>query len=939
MVAFGLFMLILLVLVAVSLILPWVQAGQIRALRRELDALRQSAPGAATRPDRPAATAQGQAAPAAAPAAGTTTGPERRPATSGPAFLPTPRAAPAESAQPPPAAARAAHPPPVTTRKASAQDAGPQPEEITLEQRLSARLPVWVGSIALAFAGFYLVKYSIESGLLGPLSRVLLGALFGIALLAGGMRVRTLPRLANGERIGQALSGAGIAVLYGCLFAAASLYHLVPPWLAFVGMAVVTAVAVALSLRQGAPIAVLGLAGGFLTPGLVGGGDPSVPMLFTYLYFLLAGVLMVARQRAWWGVAATAVAAGYLWVLLALWWGLGVHDGPWLAAYLLAVAVTGAFAAGGSVPADGHLHLRARVVGALAVVGAVLLMGPVTAQGGMELLEWTLFALLAAACVVLSARDAAAWGSMPLASLLVSATLLLRWEAPVAALHLTITGMFAVIHVLAPLLLMLRGATPQRWAGLATAAALAYFLAAFMKLHVPVPGLDAWGMTALVLAALWGVLAWHAQGRAASAPEPWNEPAALLTAGAGGFGALGLLITLDPAAIPAVFAIVLALLASARPHHALRGRNRLMTLFAALLTVTLLPYAILLLQVLAFSLVGDRILHGAVDDLNLLVQNVTGLVLFMPRDLPGAGLALLTLGIPAAALWLAAWRLHGRGESMLVQRLDLAAAGLAALYVYVLCRRLPVPDAELVFARTGFIDRGLVTNALLVLGIACVVTGWRNGRAGLERAGRGLCVLAALRLAWFDLLVLNPWWSAQAVGAMPVFNGITLTYGLPLVWMGLALVLLGRRYTETAVRWFGPLAAVMLFALVTLSVRQWFQGTWLDRGAVSEAELYSYSVAWLVLGICMMTAGAVFERRVMRFAALALMTVTVGKVFLVDAAELSGLYRVLSFLVLGFCLLGLSHVYTRFVERPGAARAPAPATSPAPVGPDRAHGG
>ena len=37
------------------------------------------------------------------------------------------------------------------------------------------KLPVWIGSIALILAGFYLMKYSIQQNLLSPLDRVMLG--------------------------------------------------------------------------------------------------------------------------------------------------------------------------------------------------------------------------------------------------------------------------------------------------------------------------------------------------------------------------------------------------------------------------------------------------------------------------------------------------------------------------------------------------------------------------------------------------------------------------------------------------------------------------------------------------------------------------------------------------------------------------------------------
>jgi uncharacterized membrane protein len=45
---------------------------------------------------------------------------------------------------------------------------------------------VWVGGLTLALGGFFMVRYSIEQGLLGPGVRTILGGLFALALLAAG---------------------------------------------------------------------------------------------------------------------------------------------------------------------------------------------------------------------------------------------------------------------------------------------------------------------------------------------------------------------------------------------------------------------------------------------------------------------------------------------------------------------------------------------------------------------------------------------------------------------------------------------------------------------------------------------------------------------------------------------------------------------------------
>ena len=157
-----------------------------------------------------------------------------------------------------------------------------------------------VGGVALALAGFFLVKYSIEHDLLSPLARVLLGSALGVGLLGAAGWVRSKPDFANGRRIAQSLSGAGVAVLYVCLFASVGLYDLLAPLPGFLGMAALTGAAVVLSLRHGMPIALLGLVGGFLTPALVGSSNPSAPLLFIYLFCIFGGLMTVIKRQNWW---------------------------------------------------------------------------------------------------------------------------------------------------------------------------------------------------------------------------------------------------------------------------------------------------------------------------------------------------------------------------------------------------------------------------------------------------------------------------------------------------------------------------------------------------------------------------------------------------------------------------------------------------------------
>ena len=92
----------------------------------------------------------------------------------------------------------------------------------------------------------------------------------------------------------------GIAILYATLFAIHALWHLLPAGVVFLLMLVVTAVAVALSIRRDSMfIALLGLMGGFATPALLSSGENRPVGLFSYLLLLNAGLAWVAYRKRW----------------------------------------------------------------------------------------------------------------------------------------------------------------------------------------------------------------------------------------------------------------------------------------------------------------------------------------------------------------------------------------------------------------------------------------------------------------------------------------------------------------------------------------------------------------------------------------------------------------------------------------------------------------
>ena len=140
---------------------------------------------------------------------------------------------------------------------------------MSLEERLGTQWAVWVGGLALALGGIFLVRYSIEQGLLGPGVRVTLGALLAAALVGAGEWARRSERLAGisglpTAHIPSILTAAGTTVAYADVYAAYALYGFLAPGSAFVLLGLVALATLAAALLHGPALAGLGLVGAYV---------------------------------------------------------------------------------------------------------------------------------------------------------------------------------------------------------------------------------------------------------------------------------------------------------------------------------------------------------------------------------------------------------------------------------------------------------------------------------------------------------------------------------------------------------------------------------------------------------------------------------------------------------------------------------------------------
>ncbi len=94
----------------------------------------------------------------------------------------------------------------------------------------------------------------------------------------------------------------------------------------------------------------------------------------------------------------------------------------------------------------------------------------------------------------------------------------------------------------------------------------------------------------------------------------------------------------------------------------------------------------------------------------------------------------------------------------------------------------------------------------------------------------------------------------------------------------------------------------------------WFLRYSGDWNLVHDYRMYAqftYSAFFMLFGATLLTLGFWRRTAFLRWQALVVLAVSIGKVFTVDVSELSQGYRILSFLGLGALLLGVSFVYQR----------------------------
>jgi uncharacterized membrane protein len=258
--------------------------ARVYQLEREVAALRGVSPPAMS-PEAAAETTAGKVATSGrSPAEWTATAP----VSAGPAI-------PAAAA--PDAAAQAASAGFKSVAAASASGGPPRVrEERSLESRVGSQWFNRIGIVAMLIGVAWFLKFAFDNHWVGPAGRILIGLLSGAALIAWSERFRSKGYAA----FSYSLKAVGSGVLYLSLWAAFSLYHLIPPGVAFAGMVLVTAFNAFIAWRQSAELlAVYAIVGAFSTPLLLSTGRNEEVFLFSYLLMMNAATMALLVLKGW----------------------------------------------------------------------------------------------------------------------------------------------------------------------------------------------------------------------------------------------------------------------------------------------------------------------------------------------------------------------------------------------------------------------------------------------------------------------------------------------------------------------------------------------------------------------------------------------------------------------------------------------------------------
>ncbi|MGO4572985.1 DUF2339 domain-containing protein [Microvirga sp. 2TAF3] len=793
------------------------------------------------------------------------------------------------------------------------------PQGQGFEEKLGTRWAVWVGGIALALGGVFLVRYSIEQNLLDPTTRIILGGLFALGLIGAGEWLRRQERAIAlpgipAANVPSILTAAGTCTAFASAYAAYALYDLIGPGTVFVLLGAIAVLAMVAATLHGPTLAALGLVGAMGSPLLVSSHRPQPWALVVYLAFVVLPAYGVARLRLWRWLALAGAAGALAWAL-----PIFLLDSADALPAMVHLAIQTAFAAfflvvdpyrnGTDDEASIDWHATLTLL-AFAMAGVIVASSVVAGDARPVFVGIIALILLATGIRFAPASPAAAWAALATVGALIVWPIrtmlgkdpgnLFYQSGDAFALRPDALGSYLTFALIsspviagASLFRLARSrnlplAIAAWYAGAATAGPLLALVAAYWRVAEFERSLSFALVAGMLALAFVSAITWLSR-------QPDREAANIR---------LGIGATASAALAALALGLTFAL-----------DKGMLTVAFA--------------LTALGTTWVADRIsipaLRYAVGAIGLIVL---GRLIWNPTIVEGNPGPLIVnwllwgYGIPAVSFFLASRLLERTGRDRVVQLTESLSIVFATFLVFFEIRHAlhagdPLAD------RFNLLEAGLLATESLAFAILLTRLDIRRTDP-VYRWGSLIFKLVSVALCAAGLLVFeNPLLTDEPIPGGTFFNALIPAYLLPsILAILLALAEQDARpslYSRTS----AILGMLLQMTYVGLEIRRIFQGPNLGfwRG-FSQGEQWSYSVALLLTGIALLGVGLLRDIRFARLASAVYLVLAVLKVFIIDLANLEGVVRALSFIGLGLVLIGIGLVYQRLLaQRPGDAAA------------------
>lgn len=800
----------------------------------------------------------------------------------------------------------------------------PTPREpklkIDTESAIGGKLSIWIGGLVLALGGIYLAKYAIDAGYLGPKTRVTLGFAFGLIVAGVGEWSRrrqdnfSLPGFESAN-IPSILSGAGIFIMFGAIYAAHALYGLIGPTTSFIILAILALASMFIALLHGPILAALGLAASYAVPFLINTDTSNVPILAIYILLVSASALYVAWYRGWLWLALLSIAAMFAYALPIQ----VIEEGQHLVTvklYLLGAYALAFLSLVWSVhkrepeenPAIDWIASAALSILCLPILFQFVqdqhIAGHIVELIALVALPFSVaffYPSIRYAVIVPSFLSVLKFWSIQLTYTVAfndfnfdegAQSLWRFYEGLNTDLSYQTYSTLGVISIIALLSAVTFFAKLTRSRLVLTIASTVISLAIFAGLYARLGGLSQplqFAIGAVLLFIAFNAMAKYFEGKLDN--TLLGRDGVIATVLIGSLLSLTIVISIffDGIGLTIALGLITALTMWTYLSYPLTG----LRIFAVL---AIIPYAIRLLWQ---PLINPQVLIDAAPIFNIL---------------------LLGYGVPALGMIFASYIATRYRNDIWAQILQAASIILSVITVALIA--LHVIDPEFIFA--SYKDALAASATMVMVGGAFSLGLTRvksSGKAPVLRwMSEGLGILGMAFGALSLCLVLNPLlpiveneFAASEInlGGGILINLIGYAYALPFLLFGL-IIWQGKETKSKLYQWVAlGFTAILAFLWINLTIRQSYHPATFYLEPISQSENYTYSLVWLIIGIAVLYAGIQLRSQMMRKISAIIIVAVVLKAFLIDMSNLEGILRALSFIGLGVVLMGIGFVYQR----------------------------